>query len=159
MLTFVSSYKQAQAQKAEGRFAAQMNVENARIAEIQAADAIARGRVAESEKRLEIRGLIGEQRAVMAAQGIEINDPDSSAGHVQLSSTAQGEIDALTIRNNAAREAWGYKVQAADYMRQAQLSEQAGRNRATTTILTGAAEGLGIYSRYRGGLSVPKYGE
>lgn len=123
--------------KEQGKYEKAVHEQNARIAEMQAVDAIDRGTVEEGRHRLDVRALIGEQRTSMGAQGIEINDADESAGQVQLSARAQGEYDALLIRNNAAREAWGYRVQAQDSMQQGRLAEISSKNRARDTILGG----------------------
>jgi hypothetical protein len=155
-VTVVSAVSQAKNQRKEGKHAAAIQIENARIAELQAQDAEERGRIAVDEKRLDIEGVIGAQRAVFGAQGIEMNDPDESTGLLQLSTREQGEIDVLTIRNNAAREAWGYRVQSSNFRSQAELEKTASRNRATGTILTGFTQGYSQYRTSTGGLSVPK---
>lgn len=142
----------AKGQRDEGKYQKAVLEQNARISEELAADAIERGKFEEGRQRLEVRQVIGSQRASMAAQGIEINDPDDSAGAVQLSTRAQGELDALLIRNNAAREAWGYKVQATDQMAQAKLTDIASKNRARDTILGSIVKGADIYSSAGGKL-------
>lgn len=81
----------------------------AALGEIQAKDAIARGAQEESKFRQGVRGLIGSQRAGFAAGNIDVSY--GSAVDVQAESAFMGELDALTIRTNAAREAWGYRVQ------------------------------------------------
>lgn len=107
---------------------------NARIAEIQADDALARGREAEGIHRKRTKAIIGSQRARFGAQGVEIND--GSALDVQADTAYLGELDALTIRNNAAREAWGYKVQAEDNRARGRISRMEGTYAAAGTLLT-----------------------
>lgn len=71
------------------------------------------------------------------------NNIDSSSGSALdlIGETAQfGEEDALSIRANAAREAWGYKVGANDSRNQAKLTKAAGKNKATATLLSTAAQ-------------------
>ena len=46
---------------------------------------------------------------------------------MQADAAFLGELDAMTIRNNAAREAWGYKVQAADIRERARITRREGR--------------------------------
>lgn len=124
---------------------------NARIAELQAADAVERGAEAESRFRTSVRGLIGRQRAAFAASGVNLSS--GSPADVQADAAELGELDALTIRSNAAREAWGYGVQATDYRLQAEAARRTGRSAQTagrigaaTTILgTGASL---LLSRY-----------
>jgi len=99
---------QAQVQESE---AAQLDY-NANVAELQAADATKRGAEEEQRFRTQVKGLIGSQRAGFGGQGVKVDN--GSAADVQADTRYLGEQDALTIRHNAAREAWGYQVQAED---------------------------------------------
>jgi hypothetical protein len=124
---------------------------NANVADLQAKDAVERGAEAESRFRSTIRGAIGSQRAGFAAANIDVSF--GSAVDVQADAAFLGELDALTIRTNAAREAWGYQVQAADIRKRADVARregvmmaEAGRVNASTmnwqigsTILGGAS--------------------
>lgn len=101
---------------------------NAKVAELQATDAIARGREDETRFRQRIAGTIGEQRAGIAAGNIDVGF--GSAVDVQADAAFLGELDALTIRTNAGREAWGYKVQAEDLKRRGQIARQEGAHLA-----------------------------
>jgi hypothetical protein len=98
---------------------------NAAVAELQATDAIDRGAEEESRFRSQVRGMIGQQRTEFAANNVDVNF--GSAVDVQADTAFLGELDALTIRTNAAREAWGYKVQAEDTRRQAAITRKEGR--------------------------------
>lgn len=137
-----------------GRYQRQVADYNASVAELQAQDAVVRGRDAEKRHRSQVSGLIGAQRASMAAQGQDLSDPDSSAGQIQEDTAYLGELDALTIRNNAAREAWGFRVQAEDMRMRGALAEIEGRNKAVGTIL-GAAGNLAL-TKYGFGGSVSR---
>ena len=97
---------------------------NAAIADLQAADAVARGADEESRFRVLVRQSIGAQRAGFAASNINV--ATGSAVDVQVDAAVLGELDALTIRTNAAREAWGYKVQAYDYRRRGEITRKEG---------------------------------
>lgn len=124
----------------------------ASLLDSQADDAIARGAEEEAKFRAGVKKLKGSQRVALASQGIDINT--GSALAVQEETEVLSELDALTIRNNARREAWGFKTQG-------QLTRAAGfgqaqsiRNQATSTLLTGVA---GAASTYLGSRSrVPK---
>lgn len=137
--TVVDVYGQYQSGKQNERLAKA----NARIAEMQAVDAIARGRESERRFRQDVSGLVGAERAALAAQGIEVDTGD--ALQIQEDTAALGELDALTIRNNAAREAWGYRVQAADYRAQGELARTEGTFGAFSTLLTGGAQAYGLW--------------
>jgi len=97
---------------------------NASVADLQAADAIDRGKDEEGRFRLQVRGLIGSQRAGFGASNVDVGF--GSAVDTQADAAFLGELDALTIRTNAAREAWGYQVQAEDLRRRGQIARQEG---------------------------------
>lgn len=127
---------------------------NAQIAEYQAMDALARGRQAEQRLRTDVKGVIGSQRAAFAASGVDINDIDSTAVNVQADTAALGEMDALAIRLNAAREAWGYTSQAQDSLYRGKLARMEGSNRAVGTILTTGSQLA--YAKYGFGAGTPR---
>lgn len=97
---------------------------NASVADLQAKDAIERGAEAESKFRTTIRGAIGAQRAGIAAGNVDVGF--GSAVDVQGDAAFLGELDAMTIRTNAAREAWGYNVQATDLRKRADIARKEG---------------------------------
>jgi hypothetical protein len=97
---------------------------NAAVAELQAKDALDRGVEDEQRFRTKVRGAIGAQRAGFAASNIDVGY--GSAVDVQADAAFLGELDALTIRSNAAREAWGFKVQAEDNRRRGKIARQEG---------------------------------
>lgn len=119
---------------------------NAQIAEMKASDAIVRGRETESRHRANTRRLIGSQRAAFAASGVVVDDADSTAVNV-LADTAQlSEMDALTIRANAAREAWGFRMGAQDQRVRGEIARREGDSRAMGEIIGGA--GSILYGKY-----------
>lgn len=119
---------------------------NATVADTQAQDAIQRGAVAEGRYRTSIRGAIGTQRAVQAGNNVDV--AFGSSVDTQADAAFLGELDALTIRTNATREAWGYNVQAADLRNRAKIARQTGAyaqqagDAAATSALIGGAGNL-----------------
>lgn len=97
---------------------------NAKVADLQAADAVARGAEDESRFRTTVRTAIGTQRAGFAASNIDVGF--GSAVDVQADAAYLGELDALAIRNNAARQAWGFKVSAEDLRMRADIARREG---------------------------------
>lgn len=95
---------------------------------------------------MQTRGLIGAQRAGYAAQGVELDEGTAKA--VQTQSAGMGELDALTIRNNAAREAWGYRVGATNSRMGGKYAAQEANTQAFATLAT---SGSSAYSAYRQG--------
>lgn len=107
--------------------------QNAQIAEYQARDAEERGRISEKQARRQTEKVIGQQRVSLAGQGVDVNR--GSALDVQADAAYLGELDALTIRNNAAKEAWGYRMQARDLSQRGKQAQRQGEWGAYTTIL------------------------
>jgi hypothetical protein len=110
---------------------------NAAALEGQSKDAITRGKEQEAIFRKQIKGMIGSERASFAAQGVEISS--GSAEQVQEDTAYQGELDALAIRTNAAREAWGYTVAAEGETLQAGATRKLGKLQAENTRKVGKA--------------------
>jgi len=125
---------------------------NAAVAELQAKDAVERGAEEESRFRTTVRGMVGTQRVGFAAGNIDVGY--GSAVDVQADAAYLGELDALTIRTNAAREAWGYNVQGGDLRQRALIMRQEGKNLEEMARLgamgTRAASGAQATASYLG---------
>lgn len=99
---------------------------NSHVATLQSADAVERGAEQENRFRDQVKGVIGKQRTQFAAGNVDVGF--GSPVDVGADAAYLGELDALTIRTNAAREAWGYDVQAFNYSKQAQIDRKAAAN-------------------------------
>lgn len=121
-----SAYSSSQASKAAYNAQAQIAANNAQLAEWQAEDAIARGEQSASDQGLKTNQLKGTQRSRLAASGVDLGV--GSAVQILTDTDYFGEIDRARITDNAAREAWGYRTQGADYQANASLL----RNRAAS---------------------------
>lgn len=97
---------------------------NASVADLQAQDAIARGMLDENQFRTSVKGLIGSERAGIAAGNVDVGF--GSAVDVQADAAYLGELDARQIRLNAKREAWGYQVQGEDLRKRGQIQRTEG---------------------------------
>lgn len=135
-----SGVQQAQALKRQGAYQRSMYELNARFAEINAEDAIRRGDRAARDLKTQSRGLIGSQRVGFAAQGVSVDTGTAVA--VQEDTDRLSTIDAMTIKNNAWREAWGYRVEAATGRAQGQMAQTAAGNAARSTLLTAGLQGI-----------------
>lgn len=113
---------------------------NARVSEMQAQDALQRGDKAVTQVKRQVRQTVGAQRAALAAQGVDVNE--GSAVDLQAETAGFGALDALTIKNNAYREAWGYKTQALQSSLRGELALSSSRVQANNTILTGGLNAL-----------------
>jgi len=113
---------------------------NANALKLQAVDAVQRGKETEEVFRKQLKGFIGTQRTGYAAQNVELDS--GSPLEVQMDSAKQGEHDALTIRTNAAREAWGYQTAAGGEQLQANATRKLGTLQAKNTRDVGRANAL-----------------
>jgi hypothetical protein len=114
------AFKQADAAKEAATFNARAYDTNRAYAEEQANDAIARGTEDVRRARLATRMLLGAQRARMAANNVRLDD--GTPQQVQMDTRMLGELDVMTIRENARREAAGYRNQGSQYGVQAALT-------------------------------------
>jgi hypothetical protein len=139
--TIYSGIAQANALKAQMEVQKQVSEMNQRVADYKAKDAIERGKEDEVQYRKQVKRVIGAQRAALGASGIEIGS--GSALDLQTDAAAIGEADALTIRQNARMEAFGYKMEGLGIASQGKINQAAlgGQLAATrgATILTGIA--------------------
>ncbi|MCY1357510.1 hypothetical protein D9M69_440070 [compost metagenome] len=106
-----------------------------------AADARARGRIESDQARVDTQQVIGAQRAAQAANGGEVNTGSNAL--LQQDAAQFGELDALIISNNAAREAYGYDVQADANVRNARQLKKNARSNLISSVLGGAVQGIG----------------
>jgi hypothetical protein len=147
---FAGQRRQATIAEQEGNFQGGQFDTNATLAEGQASDVIARGNQAAGQAIRGGRLLAGSQRAAYAAQGLDASV--GSPAQVIANDRQLSELDALTIRNNALREAWGYRTEAASYRAQGNYARMAGRNTAKDlrwqsvgTLLSGAGQLFNTY--------------
>jgi multidrug efflux pump subunit AcrA (membrane-fusion protein) len=112
VMSAMSSYQQSKAQQASMDYQAEVAHNNAISAEYQAQDAIKRGEVAEADQRRRTAMMKGSQTARLAANGLDISE--GSALNILSDTDWMGEQDALTVRDNASREAWAYRQQGAN---------------------------------------------
>lgn len=143
-----SSIQSAGALKSQGVYEQSVAETNKKIADYQASDALKRGDKAVAEHNKAVRSLLGKQRASLAAQGIDISS--GSAADIQSDTQYLGALDALTIKHNAAREAFGYQTQAIGYGAQGRFASLAANNQANNTLLTGGMNflGAGLKAKY-----------
>ena len=133
------------AASARGEYEAAVARNNMILANRMADDAIARGKVEEAQQRRQTRLMIGQQRVRLAGHGVEVDT--GTALEITEDTAAFGELDALTIRRNAEREAMGYRTQGLNYQAAGDLAIARSRLPNTTlgTILTG---GSSLAARY-----------
>lgn len=130
--------QQGQAQAAQDRA-------NANLAKAQADDALARGGQQAGLLRMRTSQVIGQQKVGYAASGVDTQS--GSPLQTMASSRMMGELDVATAKNNAARAAWGYRMQANNYLNDANAAESNSKMAAVGSLLGGAGQAFGYASR------------
>jgi hypothetical protein len=145
---FIGQMNQQAAAGAQSNYLAQMAQRNQQIYDMQAKDATDRGQVQEDRQREKTAQILGTQRAALASQGTDLA---GSPTDILADTRTAGELDALTIRSNAAKEAWGYKVQAANAGAEASMrsSFQPSYLGAGASLLAGASGIADKWSRFK----------
>lgn len=126
VLSILGAYKKSKGDKEAYNYQAQVDRENAKVAEWEAQDAIMQGQKAEVKRDLKTGNLIGQQEAAFAARGVALNE--GTPLRVLNDTAFMGQQDALTIRNNTAREAWALRNQSTFNMAEAGLTQRRADN-------------------------------
>lgn len=91
------------------------------------------------------RGEVGAIKTNQAAGGVSVDS--GSAVDTRVSAEELGKLDALTIRSNAAKEAYGYQTQAANFEAESELDKaeashdlEAGWIKGAGTLIGGGAD-------------------
>lgn len=113
-----------------------------------AADATARGEEDVSAYRTDLAQLIGRQRTSMAAQGLDLTQ--GSAAGVQADAARTGAIDIERIRENARREAYGYRAQGEMNARALRAGATGDFVQAGATLATAGVDAYQNYTARKG---------
>lgn len=142
---------QSRALSAEGAVKKSNADINAKLSNLQADRTLAAGDVAASRMSSRTKTLVGEYRARAGGSGVNVNSGSNAI--VQNEIQEAGDTDEDTIRSNAARTAWGYKVQALQDAYAGRVSQQTASNQAEQTLLTSGLKAvenpISIYSSNR----------
>lgn len=138
-----SAFSSAQASKNAAEYQAQIQRNNATIAEWQAEDAIRRGQDASQKAQLNTASLKGRQRAAMAERGIDLGE--GSALNLLTDTDMFGKIDSNTAIDNSKREAWAYREQGKGSLSNAALLQYKADSTnpymsSAGSLLTGAGQ-------------------
>lgn len=144
----IGSYQKAKAEKSALQYQEAVSRNNAQMAEWQAEDAIRRGQVTKQKEQLKTNALKARQRTMMAERGIDLGE--GSALNILTDTDMIGAIDANNATDNAAREAYGARVQAGNYRSNADLLSFRGDSispgkAAFGSALTGAGSVASIW--------------
>lgn len=121
---------------------------NAKLSDTAAGDALLRGLTAEGAVARATSDAVSTGRAQLGASGVDTQSGsavDSLAGL-----RARGQLAALVIRQNAAREAWGDQGQAANFRARAKNALQSGSDQYIGELLSAGASALQAYQKGKG---------
>ena len=158
----VSSFGQAQAQKSALEYQSQVASINSKMAEQQAQAALQQGAIAEQNQELKTKAVFAAQRAAMAANGVDIGE--GSPSDVLATTKYMGDVDKRTIEDNAANQAWGYRVQAANASANSKVMSASADAispvmSATSSLLNGATQYAGTwYAAKKAGANLNSWG-
>lgn len=130
----------------QGQDQANQDIANQNLANAQSADAYQRGANAVGRARTEGTQTIGAEKVAYAASGVDLQSGTPLS--TMADTRALSEQDAATLRNNAAREAWGYQVQASNFAQQARAAKQNAALGALATGLGGVGQAASILGRW-----------
>ena len=152
-ISAAGSYGSMEATSRNAAYQAQVAANNAKVAVENAGMATQAGEVAATNRGLKTRAQVGQTLARQGASGVDVNS--GSAPKVRAAQSEVGMLDALTIRSNAAKQAYGYETQATNFtaegglesMEAAEASE-AAPVAAFGQFLGGASSVGGQFAKY-----------
>lgn len=134
---------------------AQVATNNAKIAKQNAAYAAQEGEQREAMQQQKTRAEVAAIKSNQAASGVDVNS--GSALDVRSSAAETGQLNAITLKSNAIRQAYGFQTEATNDMAQAALDKSeasadmfGGVIGGATSLIGGlgnAAMGYGNYMR------------
>jgi hypothetical protein len=153
-----SSELSAAGQKTELANQAYVANMNAALSELQAQDALRQGTLAGLDVRQRAKQVKGAQRAAFAANGVKVDEGSPAA--VQRSTEYLRDVDVATLANNAARAAFGYRVQKANQQARggayaAGADQISPGGAAATSLLTSAPSIAEKWYRLYGAQGIP----
>lgn len=140
----IGSLEAGKAASEANQYQAQIALNNAAVAKRNASTVGEEGEIEAANQGLKNRATAGTITANQAANGLDVNS--GSAVNVRKSADLIGQMDAMTIRSNAAREAYGYQTQANNFTGEAALKTSEASDalnssylNAGSSLLTGAS--------------------
>lgn len=148
-----SSIQAGNAASSSAKYNEQVSQQNAQLAQQNAVQASQAGEAQVAASQQKTRAQVGAIKAGEAASNVDVNS--GSAVDVRSSAADLGELDAITVRSNAAKQAYGYETQNTSYEDQANLeaaqsenSSTAGEIGAGSTLIGGLGSASSNYARF-----------
>ena len=145
--TLVTSYGQYQQGKAANQqliaqqqnmvFQSKIDERNAEIQDYKANDIVERGEIEAKQRRLEMGRDVGDQKALLAANGVDVSAYSSL--DIISDTVYHGELDALTIKDNAKRSAFAHELERDNLLAEADMKKNSAGSIKLSNPLTQAA--------------------
>ena len=123
------------------QYQAQIAQINAQVAKQNAAYAQETGEVEAQQSGMQTRAQIGQTKAIQGASGLDVNTGSGAA--VRGSEAEIGVENQNITRANAAKQAYGYEVNAAQFTNQGSLDIASGANAITASYFSAGSSILG----------------
>jgi hypothetical protein len=133
-------FNQSKALQLQGDMQKQVYDMNSKLAEFNADDVTRQGNKLAKQYNLKTKQVLGSQRVALAAQGIDLES--GSALDTQDNTKYISNLDVMTIKSNAYKQAWGYKIEALQSSLQGEFAKFGGDNAARNTLLTGVTNAV-----------------
>jgi hypothetical protein len=137
----LGAIQSGEAQKSAADYQSQVASNNAQIASQNALAATQAGNAQAETAKIKNDQIVGAMEAAQASSGVDVGSGSPLAARV--SQTEIGTLNQETIRNQAARQAYGYQTQALSDKSQAELDTAQGQNAATAGTINGISSILG----------------
>jgi len=166
-VSMIAQQQSAAATRNASNYQAQVALNQAQIAKQQAQSTAAAGEAATVQQQLKTRAQVGGLLAAQGASGVDVGS--GSAVDVRSSAAELGGLDAMTVKSDYARAAYGYQTGATSAEAEAGLARQkadqagtAGNLAAFGSLLSGAsgvAKQYGAWQAQAGNTAPPKSSE
>lgn len=133
LLGGVSQVASASAQSKAAKYNAEVQRQNAQLADRQAKNVLDAGTREEQKQKAMTQQLMSKQQAAQAANGVDVTF--GSPLDLMVDTAKQGAVDATVIRTNAYRNYDDTRNQAVSYRNQASLYDMEAKNSKTAGML------------------------
>lgn len=148
-----SGISQSRALSAKGAYDQSVAETNAKLATLQSKEALSAGDAEANRREEENRIRTGAARAGAGTSGVDVNS-GSTAAAINATDFLSKE-DELTIKNNAARTAWGFQTQSIVDKYRGQMAQLTAKSQSEQSLITGGLKAIngplsiyGDYTRY-----------
>ncbi len=137
----LGAIQQGQAAKQSAKYNAEVQQNNAAIARQNATLAGREGAANAAIQQQKTRENVAAIKSAQAGNGVNVNT--GSAVDVQSGAAEAGLLNAITVRSNAARQAYGYQTQASSSEAQSELDKAQGKNAETASYVNAGSTLIG----------------